>query len=79
MKEKLIASRISAAQAIRKIGQVVSLAPGMPAALGMEDQLAEGALGLVTNVSWSSGWPHFTVSFQSDLLYVGLLEFEIDI
>lgn len=75
MKEKLIASHISSIQAIKKIGTMVTLAPGMPTALGLEDQLSEGERGMIVNVTWPENWPHFTVSFG--VLCVGLLEFEV--
>lgn len=78
MKEKLIASRISPAKAIGKIGTLVTLPPGIPAALGLEDQLEEGARGLIVNAIWSErNWPHFTVAFGCGLRIEGMLEFEV--
>lgn len=76
MRTTAIGSRLSGNQAARMIGSVVRLAPGMPTALGLEDELAEGESGIVLNARFSeSGWPHFTVGF-GDLIYEGLLEFE---
>ena len=77
MNSKLIASRISAYDAIKMIGGPVRLGPGMEAAHGVHDILPPNAVGIVVNLCFRDNWPVFIVAFGEVVL--DLLDFEIEV